>query len=325
MSLSFSIASSICPSPPVMSFDAKSRTNREFWNEHAESIYSQEWVRKLSGQVADCLQSNIDWIEIRRSPPPPPPPSASSSPPTSPVKLLDYACGFGAVSTALLEHADVIRGIDVSDYMVDAYNQLAAQLGAFPQRMSAVQGNVLDDEYYNGSSAAMNGPDLLDVDAVVMTMALHHIQDPVALLSKLVQRLRPGGVLVIIDWLAPGAQGASVEGVGAGLAHSSTHLHVAHGHSHGHDIGDDHDHSHSHDHQHSHGSVHPQVHSTITRDSFSENELRDMFQAAGCDESSFALRPHIEPSLVPEHGSDIQGGVRRQLFIAKARKPASSS
>lgn len=283
-------------------------------------------MRKVSGQVADCLQSNIDWIEILRSPPPP-----SSS---SPVKLLDYACGFGVVSTALFSHADVIRGIDVSEYMVDAYNRLAGQLGVSPQRMSAVQGNVLDDEHDIGSSAAMDGPDFSEADAVVMTMALHHIQGPVALLSRLVQRLRPGGVLVVVDWLAAGTPGASVGGAGVGAGHpdSSTHLHATHGHIHGHDHDHDHarenkkhpEHAPGHGHGHSHADVHAQAHTTITRGSFSEQELHDMFQAAGCDESSFALRPHVEPSLVPERSSGVQGGLRRQLFIARARKAGSS-
>ncbi|KAI1182831.1 S-adenosyl-L-methionine-dependent methyltransferase [Nemania serpens] len=278
-----------------MAFDPTSRTNRLFWNEYADTIYAEEWVRKVSVQVAECLQSNIDWIEIRKS----------SSPSASPVKLLDYACGFGAVSTTLFEHADVIRGVDVSDHMVDAYNRLATQLGVSPQRMSAVQGNVLDDEH---SSAALDGPDFSDVDAVFMTMALHHIQDPVALLSKLVHRMAPGGVLVLVDWLAGGAPSAS----------SSSHPHAAHSHGHGHGHGQGQGHGHSHAHVHAH------AHSTITRGSYSEQELRDIFRAAGCDESSFGLRPHVESSLVPEHSSGVPGGLRKQLFIARARKPGSS-
>ncbi|KAI0107212.1 S-adenosyl-L-methionine-dependent methyltransferase [Nemania sp. FL0031] len=284
-----------------MAFDPMSRKNRLFWNEHAETIYAEEWVRQVSGQVADCLQSSIDWIEIRRS----------SSSDQAPVKLLDYACGFGVVSTTLFAHADVIRGIDVSDHMVDAYNRLAGQLGAYPQRMSAVQGNVLDDEHDGGSSAAMNGPEFSDVDVVFMTMALHHIQDPVALLSKLVQRLRPGGVLILVDWLAASNPGSSVGGasVGAIPPGFSSHLHATHSHSHGHGHG------------HGHADVHAQAHPTITRGSFSEQELQDMFQTAGCDESSFALRPYAESSLVPEHvacgSSSSSRGPEKRCLLPK--------
>ncbi|KAI1120229.1 S-adenosyl-L-methionine-dependent methyltransferase [Nemania abortiva] len=308
-----------------MASDPMSRANQRFWNEHAETIYAEEWVRKVSGQVADCLRSNIDWIEIRRSPPSP------SSPSPAPVKLLDYACGFGVVSTTLLAHADVVRGIDVSEYMVDAYNRLARQLGVAPQRMSAVQGNVLDDQHDDGSgsnSTVINGPDFSEVDAVFMTMALHHIQDPVTLLSRIAQRLKPGGVLVVVDWLATGNPGAPVGG-GAGTSRpeSSIHPHDAHGHGHDHTHGSEiHNHlknAHSHGHGHSHADVRTQAHSTITRGSFSEQELHDIFQAAGCDGSSFALRPHSESSLVPEHNSGVKGGLEQQLFIAKARKAAS--
>lgn len=274
--------------------------------------------------MADLLQSNIDWIEIRRSPPPPPS-SSAPSPSPAPVKLLDYACGFGVVSTTLFAHADVIRGIDVSDRMVDAYNRLAGQLGVSPERMSAVQGNVLDDEHDSGSSAAMDGPDFSDVDAVFMTMALHHIQDPIALLSRLVQRLRPGGVLVVVDWLAADTSDVLVGDAGAraGEPDSSTHLHATHGHDRDHDHVHHPEHAHGHGHGHSHADIHAQAHHTITRASFSEKELHDMFRAAGCGE--FALRPHVESSLVPEYNSGVRGGLRKQLFIARARKVESSS
>ncbi|KAI0379583.1 S-adenosyl-L-methionine-dependent methyltransferase [Hypomontagnella monticulosa] len=177
-----------------MATDSFGETNRKFWDQTAKSLFSQEWVVALSEQLRDCLQSNIDWIEIRK-------PSGNETP----VKMIDYACGNGLVSNTLYDYADIIRGIDISDAMVDEYNNMRRQSGIAPERMHAVRGNFLD----TGNNDIITGPDFHGVDAIIMSMALHHVGNPEAMLSKMVDRLRSNGVLVIIDWMdfAHGHQG----------------------------------------------------------------------------------------------------------------------
>ncbi|KAI0145562.1 S-adenosyl-L-methionine-dependent methyltransferase [Xylariaceae sp. FL1272] len=272
--------------------DTFGQINREFWNEHAHTLYKEDWVRKINDQVQDCIQQNAEWINARQAP-------ANAN---SPVKLLDYACGFGSASMAMLDSFDTIRGIDISESMVNGYNELAKKLGLHPDRMAAVQGNLLDEP----SDRIIDGPEFFDAEAIVMTMALHHIKYPSALLSKMVQRLRPCGVVIIVDWLDPSPAltlaGSDTE-LGSTSDDPSSQI--------SHDDADDHHHVEPHQH----------AQTTIARAGFSEQDLRLLFKLAGCEESSFGVRSYGELSLVPEHRSGVRGGMERTLFIAKGRKP----
>ncbi len=81
------------------------------------------------------------------------------------------------------------------------YNETSAQLNLEPQRMRAVQGDLMDS---NGP--AFQDEDFRDFDLAVMSMALHHVPDPLAMLRALVRLLKPGGRVVIIDWTLDTAQ-----------------------------------------------------------------------------------------------------------------------
>ena len=47
----------------------------------------------------------------------------------------------------------------------------------------------------------MNSSAWHNFDLAIMSMALHHVKDPVEMLRRLKQRLRPGGTLVIAEFL----------------------------------------------------------------------------------------------------------------------------
>ncbi|KAI1763512.1 S-adenosyl-L-methionine-dependent methyltransferase [Hypoxylon sp. FL1150] len=250
-----------------MTTDKFGEVNRKFWNEQANSILDQDWVLQLCQQVRDCLQSSVDWIEIRKS-----------SPGGPPTKMIDYACGNGIVSQALFEYADIIRGIDVSDAMVKAYNDLARQSDIPPARMHAVRGNFLD----TGDDDTTAGADFHEVDAIIMSMALHHAGDEQGMISNMARRLRSKGVLVVIDWMTS----ASDRG-----------------------------------HESSQTSDKPDASHSISKSSFSVDDMRQLFTEAGCEPSSIDFRPYKEASHIPESVAKVKGGVDRTFFIAKARKP----
>ncbi|KAI1330417.1 S-adenosyl-L-methionine-dependent methyltransferase [Xylariaceae sp. FL0255] len=269
--------------------------NREFFNQHAQTIYNQDWAKKITAQLQEFLKSNVDWIGISKP--------SSSVPKSSPgAKLLDYACGFGVMSTTLSEHFDVIRGIDVSENMVNSYNEAAKKAGLPIERMSATRGDVLDDD------AATNGTPLIDqeffeFDAVIMSMALHHVGNQAEMLKRLVQRLKVGGVIVIIDF-------ARLPGEGNVAFHKHGHHHDEHHHGH-------------------HGDHHPSnlnfdSSPTVSRNSFSKEDMLQFFQAAGCDGDSFGFHIHPEYTIVPEEVSGVKGRLKRKLFMAKARKTSTS-
>ena len=247
-------------------------------SEQAATVFQHPWALELSGQLRDCLQSNASWIGMRS------PGADKTGAAAAPVKMIDYACGFGLVSRTLYDHADIIRGVDVSDTMVASYNDISRSSGIPPGGMRAVRGNLLDAE----AEAPLAGADFHDADAAFVSMALHHVSDPQLLLARLAQRLAPGGVLVVMDWLV-------------GDADTARAFRPHHHHHHEQDTAD--------------------AHHTISRGGFSADEMRGLFDGAGCDPDTFDLRPNKEASHIPEEISKVEGGVHMTFFIAKARRP----
>ena len=123
--------------------------------------------------------------------------------------------------------------------MVDEYNRLAREQGHSEQKMHAVQGDILaptETPYADLSSA-----DFSDFDLIVVSMALHHVQEPQAIMKTLAQKLRSGGTLLIVDWLASEESNCSSE-------NSESH----------------------------HAAKH-----TVSRHGFNEGEMRDYMKDAG--------------------------------------------
>lgn len=77
--------------------------------------------------------------------------------------------------------------------MVELYNIEAQKAGFAPDKMHAVEGDLVNE----GSESAFSG----QYDLAVMSLALHHVDDPREMISKLAACLRPGGVLIILDWV----------------------------------------------------------------------------------------------------------------------------
>lgn len=101
---------------------------------------------------------------------------------------------------ALLPHHPLatFHGLDIATAQVTRFNNEATKiLGEHDgkDRMLAVQGDLL------APTPSLTGADWSDFDVAIISMALHHIIDPIALLDKLKQRVRKGGVIVVVDWL----------------------------------------------------------------------------------------------------------------------------
>lgn len=182
---------------------------------------------------------------------------------------------------ALLPYATEIRGIDVSEGMVGKFNSEAREAGKSEAQMCAVRGDLL---------ALAGGPlesqEFFGFELAVMSMALHHVDNPEAMIVKLVERLKPGGTVVIIDRLPSGR--------------ASSHGHGDHGHEHFHNHGKN-EHGH-------HASSH-----TISFDGFTKEQMDDMFLKAGCSSIDYVLA--ASPSEMP---SDPTG--QMQIFFAKGTK-----
>ena len=61
--------------------------------------------------------------------------------------------------------------------------------------MFAIQGDLNDPQ------PVLSEPEWFEFDAAIISMALHHVKDPVGFLTRLRQRVKRGGALVVVDWL----------------------------------------------------------------------------------------------------------------------------
>ena len=117
------------------------------------------------------------------------------------VRVLDYACGPGTMTSALQGYATDFIGVDVSDNMVKAYNEKFAQLErqtrTVTQVAKAFVGDLLDSR---GPQDSISGPEFFHFDLAVVGYGFHHFEDLDTATSRLVSRLKPGGVLLIVDF-----------------------------------------------------------------------------------------------------------------------------
>ncbi|KAJ3542398.1 hypothetical protein NM208_g4115 [Fusarium decemcellulare] len=151
------------------------------------SVSRWPWIMELCKQISRELRQNVDWIGIE-------PPSSH------PTRLLDYACGNGVASRALAPFVSTVRGMDISSGMAEQYNEMALKAGFTSKKMLAIQGDLIDPE--STPCPELDTPEFSNFDYIVMCMALHHVEDPEKMVSKLASRLREGGILVIVDWVA---------------------------------------------------------------------------------------------------------------------------
>ncbi|KAF9773202.1 hypothetical protein IL306_009025 [Fusarium sp. DS 682] len=189
------------------------------------------------------------------------------------ARLLDYACGTGMLSRArvLAQHTSEAIGIDLSEEMVGVYNAQAQSQGSSRQ---AYQGNLADPK--DPSPAAFADSKFFSFDVAGVGLGFHHFDKPDLASKKLAERLNPGGVLFIIDFVAHkiDPKDAALRGIthhgftedeikemfeDAGLtefAYKELPEPITFNDCHGHGHGQGHSHSHTHDREHkedSHG------------------------------------------------------------------------
>ncbi|UKZ55828.1 hypothetical protein TrVGV298_009652 [Trichoderma virens] len=146
----------------------------------------QQWVRDLHEQVVEFLKS-------------PEFPSWLGLPSQSACRMLDYACGDGIISKGLKQYFSSIVGVDVSGSMLDKYRKTAADLSCSTDEMVGVRGDLLSDNV-QPTDPPLPEEVLRNFDLVVISMALHHFEDPERALQRLATRLKVGGVFMVVDW-----------------------------------------------------------------------------------------------------------------------------
>ncbi|KAK5065159.1 hypothetical protein LTR84_000995 [Exophiala bonariae] len=198
--------------------DAASFTevNRAHWNKFAASYTSEQWQKDLVNHVNAFILTNISWIGVDFIDPATA--FEKDNDPAKTVRILDYACGPGTITHALAGRATEYIGLDLSENMVKAYNLRfnpdSDQCAANPledqgeeEKLNAHAevGNLLDPA---GTPPAFDDPKYKDFDLVVVGLGFHHFRDLDLTMSRLLERLRPGGVFLIVDFVSHDAMKA---------------------------------------------------------------------------------------------------------------------
>ncbi|KAM0700460.1 hypothetical protein Q7P35_012181 [Cladosporium inversicolor] len=258
--------------------------NRKAFDDLASTYNSKAYQVKISQQVSDALQTRKSWLGAQWT-------TAEEQDqqqdqPPRQVRLLDYACGTGAVTKALGSYVTSIRGIDISENMVGHYNEAARSSGLSTEQAHAVVGDLL------GATVPpeLSGPDFYNFDVAAIGLGFHHFEDPPLAVKRLAERLKAEtGVLIIVDFLP--------------FEHNS------HSHSHSHGSG-----GHNQDQRTQPTPPITNAQHTIKHHGFTSSGIQRLFAAAGLEDFAFDILP--EPAVFEFE----EGRKERTIFIAKGRK-----
>ncbi|KAH4923249.1 hypothetical protein HBI55_114650 [Parastagonospora nodorum] len=291
--------------------------NRRYFDSISDSYDAKPWFAKVNTQVTEILRSKLDWVGIPFA-------KADSS---NEVKLLDYACGTGLMTRTFGPYVTKTLGIDISPNMVSTYNTRIEAAGLSKETAHAVHGDLFDKA--NPSPAELSGPEWTNFDLAAVGFGFHHFEDVVHSAKQLKERLRPGGVLVINDFLEGGdlqadEEGRPIEGSEGNLAvHSHGHGHShggagSHGHGHGHSHHGKHEHHHNekkHDVTDSSPELKKKMNDSIVVPHFTIDGVKKFFTEAGfVDVDVITLD---ERSYMEFAGKKLW----RTILIAKGRRP----
>ncbi|ATZ53285.1 hypothetical protein BCIN_09g01570 [Botrytis cinerea B05.10] len=254
--------------------------NREHWDTHA-STYDTRFQKTIE-QLISIIQEDrtlsfigANWV-------------TETSPPEHTIKLLDYACGTGLITRALLPTITRAIGIDLSSSMVSQYNARASNQGLSPSEMFAHQGNLLSSE----PAPELEIEELYQFDIAVVGLGFHHFSNPSLAARKIGERLKKGGILAVVDF-------ESHDGYGN-----------PHGHGHGH----------GHEHHEQLNEQAEQARETVTHHGFSEEEIKKIFVDAGVG-ADFGYM--VLGKGIVFHGTGVEGGrkdMKRAVFMARGVK-----
>ncbi|KAL8686776.1 MAG: hypothetical protein Q9218_006875, partial [Villophora microphyllina] len=160
--------------------------NRDVWHNAAQTYDSQPWQKQLIKQITEDIQSHAQWLGLRER-----------DKKDESLRLLDYACGPGTISMALHPYITSATGIDIAPGMVSEYNFRVSSLQPTPL-YHAIEGDLCSTA---GVSEDLKAEHLFNFDIAAVGLGFHHFEHLQLSIDRLVERLRSGGVLFIVDLL----------------------------------------------------------------------------------------------------------------------------
>jgi ubiquinone/menaquinone biosynthesis C-methylase UbiE len=110
--------------------------------------------------------------------------------PANVAQALDVGCGPGHTALAIAPHVGAVTGLDLTEAMLAEARRLAAERGIANARFE--RGDVEQLPFADGS-----------FDLVTSRYSAHHYPRPAVALAEIARVLRPGGVFLLADVVAP--------------------------------------------------------------------------------------------------------------------------
>ncbi len=152
-------------------------------SEKINTLYSQDYCSALEGDYGDGLMSEGGFSEIEKM---------FLGVNLFSKKALDFGCGTGGVSVYLAQKYGMhITGLDINAEAIRVAQQRISN-GLSTQLQYAVNDS---NDYLSFVDASF--------DIVYSKAVLLHVPDKKNLFQEFYRMLKPGGQLVIIDWLSP--------------------------------------------------------------------------------------------------------------------------
>jgi len=105
--------------------------------------------------------------------------------------VLDFASGPGNISMNLAPHSKSIVGVDISNQMIELYNERAKNEG-LSDKLVGIKADVISDP------TPLAGK-LFDV--IVCSLSYHHFSNPGEMTRALSNFLNPNGSIIIVDFM----------------------------------------------------------------------------------------------------------------------------
>ncbi|KAF3933624.1 hypothetical protein ABW19_dt0209210 [Dactylella cylindrospora] len=164
------------------------------WETATSTYDAADWQRDMTAKILNFIQKNASWLGL-------------SSPPAEEVKVLDYACGPGVVSLALLPYSTTILGIDINPNQTTEYNRRANTLTNLPTTLiRALPGDLLTPT----PPASFSTPEFFNFTYAISSLAFHHIDSPSLGVLRLAERVKSGGKVVLIEFVGREDDGGRV-------------------------------------------------------------------------------------------------------------------
>lgn len=255
----------------------------------ATTYDSIPWMQRAAIQITGELRKHRDWLGI----------DWASSKEDS-VRILDYACGTGLVSRAFVPYATDLRGIDISSSMVGEYNRRCSEVpdteNPLNASMHAIVGDLCDPA---GVADDLMDKELFDFDVAIVGMGFHHFEHLELSIRRLKERVKKGGVVIIIDGAGPAERFPMANGHGQSHHHTHSSGTTIEQISPGKDV----------------QAVFPAAAPSVPhKHGFSRADMEKLFTAAGC--TDFDLVMLKEPIVF----GDGEGALKQKAFIARGRR-----